>query len=86
MTKYRSLEDIEKANQEPENETPKERTRRLARIKQARKRFLDKQREKSKSELIESESSSKVSSRTRSRTTASATERKRKSRAALTEE
>ena len=71
MTKYRSLEDIEKANQEPENETPKERTRRLARIKQARKRFLDKQREKSKSELIEPESSNKISFRIRFKRTES---------------
>ena len=93
MPKYNTVEDIERLNQAPENETQEQRTKRLSRISSAKRRLILRQ-EKT---LTESDISSKRKSRkeeeipsllfrTRSRITASITEKKRKSRAILIEE
>ena len=50
MTKYNSIEDIERLNQAPENETAEDRAKRLSRISSAKRRFVLRQ-EKASAEI-----------------------------------
>ena len=88
---YKTLEDIEKAFEEPANETEADKKRRLKSKRQAISRFNARQAQPSqiqtRSQTAAAASGSTTSQiQTHARTTASATARKQKSRAVLTDE